>query len=91
MVFSLLVSAEADNGNDLAPGEARELMLFVPARSKDEAITQALMALADRCWKRGEIREVQRLLGFPKAITNPLFRDAARRAFAGERSVLISS
>lgn len=88
-VFALRVSAKAGQGNAYPKGESKELLVLVPARSSEEAVAEALIALSDKGWQRGEVHQADRMTVSPSAIADPVLRKAAQRTSAGERSIIV--
>ena len=88
-VFALLVAAEAGDGNEYPQGERRHMLVLVPAQTVDEASSEALIALADKRWSKGQVEQVERF-GVPVAsVEDPVLREAAEKAYAGNRSIIV--
>jgi len=88
-VFALLIDAEAESGCEFPAGERHHLIVLVPAHTAEDATTEAMLALSDCKWTQGEVRQVERF-GVPLAtVADPVLRDAAEKAFAGNRSIIV--
>jgi hypothetical protein len=88
-VFALLVAAEAGEGNEYPQGERRHMLVLVPAQSVDEASSEALIALADKRWSQGQVEQAKRFGVLPSSVEDPVLREAAEKAFAGNRSIIV--
>ena len=88
-VFALLATAEADHGNELPEGERRRMIVLVPGRSEDEAATEAMLAMADKKWRNARVEQIEPVSADIAAHTDPVLREAAARAFAGNRSLIV--
>ena len=88
-VFAILVEAHAELGNEYPCGEIHTLIVLVPANSTDDAMTEAMIALTDKHWSRGEVRQVGEFSVAPESIPNPVLSSAAQRAFEGHRAIVV--
>jgi hypothetical protein len=88
-VFALLVDAEAEIGCGYPAGERHHLIVLVPADSAEEAAAEAMLALTDRHWCGGEVRQIDRFSVPLESVGDPVMREAAARAFAGDRAIIV--
>ncbi|HEX6375530.1 MAG TPA: hypothetical protein VFZ91_07395 [Allosphingosinicella sp.] len=90
-VFALSIDAEAANGCEYPAGERHHLIVLVPAASPEEAAAGAMAALSDCRWCRGEVREIGRLSVPLESLDDPILREAAGKALAGSRAIVVFS
>ncbi len=88
-VFVLMIDAVAAHGCEHPEGERRHLLVMVPAGSAEEATTGAMQALTDCHWSHGEVRDIERFAVDPDSLEDPILREAAGKAFAGDRSIVV--
>jgi hypothetical protein len=88
-VYALLIEAEADQGNEYPEGERRPVLVLVPARSPEEACSQAVIALADKRWKHGQVQQIERFAVPLASVEDPVMREAAEKAFSGNRAIIV--
>lgn len=88
-VYALLVDAEADEGNEYAKGERKNVLVLVPARSPDEASAEAVIALAEKRWKQGQVHQIEPFTVPLASVADPVMREAAGKAFAGDRAIVV--
>lgn len=90
-IYTILAEAEACTGNAVPEGERREVIVFTPCTSKDEAASNALMFLSQQRWTGCNVVQVQRLLTLPNAVKNAQLHEAAHKALAGEQAYVLCS
>lgn len=82
------MDATAD-GNEYPIGSRHHLLVFVRASSDEDAMAEALVALTDRNWRDGKLKEMGPLGVPPASIADPVLKEAALQAERGYRSIVV--
>lgn len=90
MLFILALDATADAGNEYPLGSRQKLVVIVRADADDEAIAEAQIALTNKQWRDGALKEIVPFAGTPSSIDDPVIREAAMRAAQGHRSIIVT-
>jgi hypothetical protein len=83
------MDATAEAGNERPLGSRQHLLVFVRAGSKEAALTEGMMALTDKAWSNGELKQIEQFIVAPASIEDPVTREAALAAEQGNRSIIV--